>query len=510
MIESNKLIAKNSVILFLRLVVTSILGLLTSRFLLHGLGVSDFGLYNVVGGIIIFLAVFNTVMISSTYRFFAYELGKQNIKGVNDVFNISLIIHFSIALLVLILTESLGVYYIENILNIANNEIHDAIFILRFSSYSVILSIVSVPYESLITVQENFKIKAAIEVIRSILLFFIAWYIIDYSGNRVKFYVILVTFANLIPMVLFFIYCRFKYRELIEWNFQKDIRKYKEILGFTGWLMFGTSAWIGQRQGSQLIINIFFGTTLNASLGVANQINRLLQVFARNLSQATIPQIMKSVGSSDNNRTKSLLVYVSKYTYFVMLVVALPVLLQTEFLLVLWLGNIPPYTVVFCQLTIIIALLENFSNGISAAIQGSGKVKLFMSLNSIISLISLPLAYLLFLLNYPPYAILAIYIITTLTNVIVSHLLLENILKYRFIYFFKYLYKRVFYVTLSILPIIIINKIINLEIIYIIIFIILSIIWLLVAIYFWGMEEKERKLFREFLKKSNKNRENKT
>ena len=366
------------------------------------------------------MAFLNTVMSSTTYRFIAFELGKGDIESVNKVFNLSLIIHLCMALLVLVLTETIGVYYVKNYLNVEAGKISDAVFILRFSTYGTVLSIISIPYQGLVTAKENFTTQAAIEIVRSLLGLFIAILIVYYLGNKLKLYALLIAIGSIIPSALFFVYCKLNYSEVVKWNFQKGKSNYREMIGYTGWLMFGTAAWVGQRQGSDLIINAFFGTLLNASLGIANMVNSIVLMFARNLGQAAIPQITKSISIGDTDRTKTLITYISKYTFYLMLFPALPILLETDFILKLWLGDLPPYTVLFCRLIITNAVIDSLMTGISSLILATGKVKIFMIVGGIISLISLPIAYILFKTGYPPFTILLIYILSTIINIVVN------------------------------------------------------------------------------------------
>ena len=200
--KENNLIFKNSAILYFRLIVTSVISLLSSRFVLEALGESDFGLYSVVGGIVVFMAFLNSVMMTTTNRFIAFELGKGSIGDVNKIFNISLVIHICIAVLVLVLTETIGVYYVLNYLSIDPNRITDALFVLRFSTYASFFSIISIPFQGLITAQEKFAVRATIEIIRSFLGLLAAISIIHYLGNKLKLYAVIIAISNFCSAVI--------------------------------------------------------------------------------------------------------------------------------------------------------------------------------------------------------------------------------------------------------------------------------------------------------------------
>ena len=501
MSEKNSLIIKNSGILFFRLLCTSVIGVFTSRFVIRSLGASDFGIYSVVGGIVLIMGLLNSVMTSTTYRFIAFEVGKSGKDGVNKIFNVSLVIHLCLALFVLLITETVGVYYVNHYLNVAANKLGDAVFVLRFSTYSTFFVILSIPYQGLIIAQEKFSVQAKVEVARSVLGLLVALVIVHYIGNRLRLYALLIAIANIVPSLLFFAYCKYRYSEIIKWDFQRGISRYKEMIGFSGWLTFGTIAWVGQRQGADLIVNIFFGSVINAATGIANQVNSIVLMFARNLGQAAIPQITKSVGSEDTERTKTLVAYISKYTYFLMLLPALPILLETDFLLKLWLGKLPPYTIIFCKLMIVNALIESFSSGLPSTIYASGKVKIFMITGGSISLLSLPVSYLLFKAGYPPYTILVIYIFVSVINIVVCQVLLKIILNFNVRFFLKTSLLRIFYVSILLIPLFFIRDFFQSGFIRFILLSVFVEFWILAVIYFVGIGKDEKDTLRQMISK---------
>lgn len=503
MANDNIIILKNSAILYVRLGITSILGLVASRFVIQGLGASDFGLYSVVGGIVVMMAFLNTVMISTTYRFIAYEMGKGRVEAINDVFNRSLVIHLSLALLVIILTETLGVFYVKNYLNVATGKTADALFVLRLSMLATVCSVISIPYQGLLTAQENFGVRASIEIIRSVLALTSALIIFFFAGteNKLRFYSVLIAFANATPALLFFIYSINKYKDITRWQLQKDFSKYREMLGYSVWIMIGAAAAVGKIQGSALIINAFFGTVLNAAFGIAKQVNGVVLMFSRNLGQAAIPQITKSFSSGNTGRSISLACYISKYTCFLMLLPSLPILLETQFLLHAWLGTVPPYTVIFCQLMIIDALIDSLNAGIPAVVQATGKIKYFQIILSTTSLMSLPIAYLLFKAGYPPYSIQFAFISTALANVVVRQVLLKQLIDFDVIYFMKTSYLKVFYVVMLVMPLFFIRDMFPPGAARFFLISFFSVCWLGIVIYLAGTEKKEKTFAAEIIRK---------
>lgn len=497
MSKDNNLIFKNTGILFFRLILISGIGLFTSRFVIRSLGISDYGLYNVVGGIVVMMAFLNTVMVTTTYRFIAFEIGKGNSEGVNKVFNISLIIHLFLAFLVLFLTETIGVFYVKNYLTVDAGKLYDALFVLRFSTYATVVSIVSIPYMGLITAKEAFGVQAVVEVIRSILGLIVAITLIYFLGNRIRMYAVLIVVVNLIPPAILFVYCKNRYKEIVKWNFQKEKDQYKDMLGFSGWTLIGAAASVGKTTGTSLVINFFFGTILNAAFGIANQINSLILMFAMNLSQAAIPQITKSYSSGDTSRSIMLASYISKYTLFLMFIPAFPILLETEFILNLWLGEVPIYTAIFCQLLVVSTLISGLGNGLGAVIQATGQIKYFQIILSTTSLLSIPIAYFLFRFGMPPASIIVVIIATTSINVVFTQILLKYIMNFNVISFLKISFLKVFYVAILTFPLFFIKNLFTSGLTRFILFTGFSVLWLLIVIYFAGLESKEKEMLGE-------------
>ena len=495
--NENKLIFKNSGLLFFRLIFTSIIGLFSSRFVFRSLGIQDYGLYNVVGGVVIMMGFLNTVMTSTTYHFITFEMGKGLEGKVNKVFNISVIIHIILAFLLLFLTETLGVYYVLHHLNVDIKKIPDALFILRFSTYAMVFSILSIPFQGLVTAQERFDVRIITEIVRSILQFFIALALVYYLGNKLRLYSVLTAIASIIPAMMFYIFCKKSYKEIVTWNFQRDRKKYKQMVGFSSWIMIGAAASVGKNSGTALIINTFFGTMLNAAYGVANQVNGIVMMFAQNLGQAAIPQITKSFSSGNTDRMLTLVTYISKYTFFLMLLTSLPVLLDTKYLLTLWLGKIQSYTVSFSQLMIIIALIESLSSGIPAAIQATGKIKYFQIILSTTSLLGLPIAYFLFKASYSPTAIFYVFIIISFTNIFIQQFLLKKIINFNIKYFLKTAYLKSFYVLVSVIPLFLLHDFFALGFLRFFCYSLFSITYLMITIYYLGIGPTEKKMLNQ-------------
>ncbi len=491
--SDNRRIAKNSVIMYIRLIITSIAGLFISRFVLKALGESDFGLYSVVASIVVMINILNTTMISTSFRFIAVELGKKNLHDINKVFNISLFIHICLAFTIVLLSETIGIYYIKNYLNVNVERIPDAVFVFRFSVLATIASILSVPYRGMVTAHEKFAVRAGIEICETLLRLVIAISLLYLTVNRLRIYSVLIGCILIFSSLAYYMYCMLNYHDYIKWNFQKDKKKYKEIIEYSGWILLGAVAYVGKIQGTALIINIFFGTVLNAAFGVANSVNQLVQMFSKNLGQTAIPQITKSYSSGNIERCFNLTCYMTKYSFFLMLFPAIPILLETEYLLDLWLDKVPQYSVIFCRLMIIGALIECLStSGVSSAFQASGKIRLYQIFQSVISLSSLPIAYYCFKIGYQPFAILYVYISANSICLLVNQILLDRIMKFNMKYFAYNLYFRLIAVIVCVLPLCYFRYVIEQGMMRFIFLTVVSVVWYLILVYTIGVGRAER------------------
>ena len=499
--SANKVIVKNSFILYFKLIIVSIIGLFSSRYVLQALGTSDFGLYSVVGSIVFMMAFLNNIMITTTYRFIAFELGKEDGSEVNKVFNVSLVIHILLAVIVFIVAETVGVYYINNLLKVDVNKVEDALFVFRLSICSTIVSILSVPYQGVLVAKEKFIISSFIEIIRSILTLGSVILILFYTGNKLRLYSILICLVSIIPSILFYAFTRKLYSDIIFWNFQNNKAKYKEMAGFSGWTMLGAAAYASEVQFSIVLINMFFGTIVNASYTIACQVNSVVKMFAQSLNQTVIPQITKSYSGGDTNRTIDLVMFTSKYSFFLILFPSLPILLETDFILKLWLNKVPLYTTLFVQLFVLNALITTMNAGIPAIIQATGKIKYFQIILSSLAILGLPISYIFFKLEFPPYVLSIVYLVITILDFIVLQFLLKWIINFNVMDFFKKVYLKMFLVCGAITPLFFFKLFFESSFMRFFILTCISFIWLLVSIYLFGMGNVEKKMVCGFVSK---------
>ena len=500
-VNNNKTIALNTGFIFVRLIIVSLVGLFASRIVLDALGASDYGLYNVVGGIVTLLNVFNTAMLSTTYRYIAAELGKGSEGNLNKVFNICFLIHATFALIIVLLGITIGEWYIHNYLNVNPERIGDAEFVFLLSLFTSSLSVILVPYQGLLTAYEKFNVLAIRDIVTKILYLVVIYSVLYSDKNRIRLYAWIQLGYTILYNGSYLVYCIIKYSKVIRLRLYKEFGLIKEMMGFAFWILFGTISSVGKSQGSVILINYFFGPIVNAAYAVASQLESFIQQFARSLNTAAVPQITKSYSGGNAGRSMSLTSYISKYTFILMAIVAFPVLLEMDFLLSLWLKQVPEGTVAFCKLLVLSGLLGTLGEGIPALIAATGNIRFFQVVFYLFNLLGLPVAWILFKMGYNQNTLLVLYCVINFINTFIRLSILKRYYHFDISQLIKVSYVRVLYMSLPLIAFYYIytsrspfsnNHIIGL---------IISEFFLLVDVVSLGLESKERDLIKVFVLK---------
>ena len=378
------------------MIFTLVVSLYTSRVVLNTLGVEDFGIYNLVGGIVILFSFINGSMTSATQRFLNYEMGKKNYDGVHKVFCISINVYFIITIVLVILAETLGLWFLNTKLNIPVGRMNAANVVYQFSILTFVAAFLKVPYNASIVAYEKMSFYAWTSIVEVILKLIIVLALVYFLVDKLILYSVL-TFS--VSVVMFLIYLKFCHKNFAtcRYKYIHDKKVIKELMSFSGWSMFGSVAVIGSNQGIAMILNMFLGVTINAAIGIANQVNTALYGFVSNFRIAFNPQLIKTYASGNIEVHKKLLFQTSKFSYFLLLILAVPVLLNTSYILSIWLKTVPDYAVIFTQLTIVLSLVEALSGPLWMSISATGRIKNYQIIVSGILLLNLPLAY--FFLN---------------------------------------------------------------------------------------------------------------
>lgn len=504
--NQNKKLAKSSAFLYVRLLITTLIGILSSRIIFNALGPENFGLFLIVGGIVSLMNILNSSMISTSNRFISIELGKQEKGKLGLIFNTLFIIHLLLAVFLILLGESIGRYYILNFLKVSKNLLPDALNILHFSLLSTALLTIIVPFQALITSHENFKTISIIEIFQSItnLIFVIIMSL--FVENKLFVFSLLSMVNIVIVSIIYYLYCLRKYPLYIQLKFYINKKNFILVLKYKIWILIGVMGSMTVKQISAIIINSFFGTIINASFGIASRINEYLWTFVKNLNQAAVPQIMKSHGSGDKNRSMDLLYNLSKYTFFVLLVPTVPILFSIDKILYYWLGSVPNYTTEFAIIMLIHGLVSCLVSGFDPTIQATGKIKIAQISYSIITIITIPVTILMFKLNFPPYTISIIFIFSEITNLIVQTRILKKLVDFKIVEYIKVTLIPIFFVIICILPTILLNMLFGETFIEFLIFSLLSIIFTLLVINYVGLNDIERTFMKNMVLNKIKNK----
>lgn len=499
--NDNKRIVVNTGILYGKLVITTIIGLLASRYILLSLGSSDFGLYSVVGGVVTFLNVIGVTMVSTSYRFLAVGLGTGDLKRLGQTYSCLSLIHWLLALFLLVIGEIVGLYYINNYLVVAPDKLADARFVFHISLLTAAVTVINVPASGLTIAKEKFLFTSIVEVIIAVARLIFVLFMMTYGGNRLRFFAFIMLGMQFLNLIMYQSYCFIHDRGIVKFKFNKRKDDYKEIASFTGWSLFGASAYIGNTQGAAIIINRFFGTVLNAAYGIASQVNSYANTFIKGITQAAVPQIMKSYGAGNQERSLRLVYIICRISSLALLLLLVPMLSFTHEILVVWLKEPPEYAVEFVVFLLITLFVSVLGSGFDSCIQSTGKIRNNEVVYALICLIQLPIMYVAYKLGAEPYFNAILLCGATLIQKTYQIHLLGKIASFDV---YAYLKESVipvlitFAVTLP--PILLVKHTFTFSTIGLIIFIILYEVWIVVAIYLFGLKQGEKMQIINFVK----------
>lgn len=390
--DNNKRIAKNTLLLYFRMLLMMFVTLFTSRVVLDKLGVTDYGIYNVVGGVVAMLGFLNSSMSNAVQRYLSFEIGKNNEAGVNRIFNVSLFAHAGIAVFVFVVMEIVGVWYLNTHMNIPAERMDAANWVLQCSIFTTLFTIVQVPYNAIIISKEQMGIYAYISILEVVLKLLVVYMLAIGNFDKLKLYSVLIMVVTIGIVMIYRFYCTRKYKEA-KFKFIKDWNLLKQIVGFASWNMLGELAWVFTGQGVNIILNSFFGPVVNAARGLAEQVNGAVNRFVANFQTAVNPQLIKNYASDQLGEMKTLLFRSTRFSYYLLLALSLPIILKMDFILHLWLKEVPDYTTDFCQLVLVSSLVSTLSNLLAQVARAYGKIRNYQIIVSIFLFLNFPLSY---------------------------------------------------------------------------------------------------------------------
>lgn len=491
--NTNKTLVVNSIILYANLIITSVCGFFTTRFALQALGIVDYGLFSVIGSIISFISIVNTIMVSTSNRYIAVAIGKNDMQETNKVFNLCMRIHTTIALITILIAIPLGFWYINNHLNYTGN-IQNALFVYLVSVLASIFTFVIVPYHGLLTAKERFFVFSFPSIISHIVRLVLAYLLTFCFEDKLFIYASFMAIMTFYPSLIYILYCKKHFPEIVKFKKIKDKAMFKEILSFSGWVGYGAVAYVGRNQGAAILVNMFFNTVMNTALGIANSINSIVGMISRTITQPIEPQLIKSYTAGEVKRSYDLLILSTKLTYLLVLVASAPFFIECDWILSLWLGQVPPFATMFTVLIIIDTLVDSLNSGVKSIIFASGKIKLFQIIPSTIKLCAIFIAYFVLKSGNESYTLMYVYIVSSLVVVVANQWILHKTININNTTLLKHSYLPSFIVTILFIPLTRIefnfHPILNISLI---------LTYLLLLIYIIGFSKKERHLIISFI-----------
>lgn len=475
--------------------------LYTSRVILNILGVEDFGIYNVVGGIATMLSFFNGAMSSATQRFLSFEIGKGDLCKLQNTFNAAQFIHIGIALLVFIIGETIGLWFIKNYLIIPADRMEAAIWVYHFAVLSFMVSIIQVPYNATMIAHERMNMYAYISILEVLLKLLIVYILTWISYDKLKLYGILHFCVVFIISIIYRVYIRSNFEES-KFKFVKDQFLYKTLISFSGWSLFSNIAFVAKGQMIGIILNMFFGPVVNAAQGIANQVQGGINNFSSNFQIAVNPQIIKSYATDNRKYMTSLIITSSKFSFYLLLLLSVPIIVEIKQVLKLWLVNVPEYANVFSVLLLVSVIIDSMSRSLRTAIQATGKIKFYEFTSGTLSLLILPISYLLLKKGMNAEIVFFVNIFIAFMDLILRLLNAHKLINFPSTLFLKKIvFKNIIVSLLCFSLPIILRTSLEVSIIRLLIIIVVSLIWSFFIIYIFGLNCQEKGIIKKGLTK---------
>jgi len=426
--DNNKRIAKNTFMLYVRMGLVMLISLYTARVVLSVLGEEDYGIYNVVGGVVVMFSFLSRTLASASQRFFAFELGRGDYDKLNKIFNINLVLFAIVIGIVILLAETIGLWFLHAKMTIPNERMYAADWIYQFAVLSFCTNLIAIPYQATIIARERMNFYAIVGIVEAFLnlAFVLLLKFMNWSVDVLIVYGALMLVVHIITNGSYVVVARHRFEET-KWKFYWEKRQVKEIISYSGWNLFGAVAGIIRSQGINILINVFFNPAINAARGLSYQVNNALNQFASNFYTAVKPQVTKYYAQGDRSATMSLVFSSSKFSFYLLLFLAVPVIVFSHEILDVWLVDIPDYTELFMVLVVIIGLIDAISNPLMTLAQATGKVKLYQAVVGSIIIMNLPLSWLFLHFGYPAEYTMYVAILVAITALVSRMFILKKI-----------------------------------------------------------------------------------
>lgn len=499
--KNTRRIAKNTGFLYIRMLLMMGVAFYTSRVVLNALGVEDFGIYNVVGGVVAMFSFLTGTFTSATQRFLNFEMGLGDQKRLNEIFSMSITLNVMIVVLIIVFSEIVGIWFINHKLVIPPDRLVAAHWVFQFSLLAMAVTIISTPYNAVIIANERMNIFAYISIVEAMLKLGVAIIIAFCGSDKLIVYGALLLLVALIIRVIYSIYCKKEFQEC-HYKFYWDKTLFYEMGVFAGWNMYGNFAFVMITQGVNMLLNMFFGPAVNAARAIAVQVQAAIQGFATNFTMAVNPRITQDYAQGEKERMFRLVCISAKVSFYLLLVLIIPVLIETEILLKLWLKQVPEYSIVFVRLILVQTLVGILANPLQTAIHATGRMKKYQLLTGTLTLMNIPISYFLLYYGLDAPIVLVVSNVITFMMVFVLLYLLHELIDFPISLFVKKVLIPVFrvFITigLAIIPVLYITNFLSVYMqlvgrVLLVMCISIGIIWK------FGLENSEKMLLKQYL-----------
>lgn len=437
--DNNKRVAKNTMLLYVRMLITTCISLYTSRVMLQVLGVDNLGIYNVVGGVVGLMSILNGAMTVSTQRYLSFGLGQGNIKKLTQVFTTCFIIYVLLCAILLVVSETIGLWIVNNKLLIDSDRMFAANWVYQFSIFTCIISLLLSPYSAAIIAHEKMGIYAYFSIINVILQLLIVYLIQILPMDVLISYGFLLMLLNFLNTGFNWVYCirNFPECKLIAYF---DKAKFKELLSYSGWSFFGSVGGVLRVQGIAVLLNMFFGPAVNAAMAIAAQVNGKVEMFFTNFMIAVRPQIIKYYAQGDMDSMVKLVTRSSKFSFYLIFLLGLPILIESPYIINIWLGQLPEYVIPFVRLMIILSAIESMTQPIMTAAHATGNIKFYQLCVGGVMLTNLPISYICLSLGSSPYSVIIVSICLSLLGTFLRLWVLKRLMPFPITQYLKEAY----------------------------------------------------------------------
>ena len=492
--SNSKKIAKNTLVLYVRMLFLMAISLYTSRVVLDALGVDDYGIYNVVGGVVAMFTMISGSLSAAISRFITYELGKGSLDSLKVVFSSSVFIQLLLSFAFIIIAETLGLWFLNVKLNIPPDRMYAANWVYQLSIVTFAINLISIPYNAAIVAHEEMSAFAYISIFEGLAKLLVAFIIVKATTDKLILYALLIALIAVIVRIVYGIYCKRKFEECTI-HLKYNMSVFNQIFSFAGWNIIGAASAVCRDQGGNIIINLFHGPAVNAARGVAMQVCTAINGFVSNFQMALNPQITKNYASGNMQYMLSLVFKGARFSYYILWLISLPVIVKADYILSLWLVEVPKHAVQFLQLVIIFSLCESLSGPLMTSMYATGEVKYYQIVVGGLQLLNLPLAYVCLFYGLPPESVFVVSIILSLVCLIARLQMLNPLINIPRLLFIKEVCLKTFLVTIvSIILAIFVSKLLEDSFLSFVVEVIVCLMVSSVSILYLGCYKEERTL----------------